>query len=194
MIATGALGSGNLSVLLRPRSQLESRPSSWRLTSAVSSEKRAAEEAAAMSTVRWSAIRDKHVEAIGREDVERGTSRLISQVRAHRLADMRKRHGVTQREVAQAMGVNRRTGSQIENGELSSIDVLGRYVTALGGLSKSSSLRRRTVQGRLSAGVEDRPSPRPAAASSALGAPRLRFCRVDERDKLGHRRRRRMSV
>jgi hypothetical protein len=58
-----------------------------------------------MSTVRWSAIRDKHVEAIGREDVERGTSRLISQVRAHRLADMRKRRGVTQREVAQAMGV-----------------------------------------------------------------------------------------
>jgi hypothetical protein len=58
-----------------------------------------------MSTVRWSDIRDKHVEAIGREDVERGTSRLISQVRAHRLADMRKRRGVTQREVAQAMGV-----------------------------------------------------------------------------------------
>jgi hypothetical protein len=44
-----------------------------------------------MSTVRWSDIRDKHIEAIGREDVERGTSRLISQVRAHRLADMRKR-------------------------------------------------------------------------------------------------------
>ena len=31
-----------------------------------------------MSTVRWSDIRDKHVEAIGREDVERGTSRLLS--------------------------------------------------------------------------------------------------------------------
>ncbi|MGH3772671.1 MAG: hypothetical protein ACRDRW_14970 [Pseudonocardiaceae bacterium] len=28
-----------------------------------------------MTTVRWSDIRDKHVEAIGREDVERGTSR-----------------------------------------------------------------------------------------------------------------------
>ncbi|MGH3831150.1 MAG: hypothetical protein ACRDRS_11990 [Pseudonocardiaceae bacterium] len=42
-----------------------------------------------MTTVRWSDIRDKHVKAIGREDVERGTSRLISRVRAHRLADMR---------------------------------------------------------------------------------------------------------
>ena len=70
-----------------------------------------------MSTVRWSDIRDKHVEAIGREDVERGTSRLISQVRAHRLNDMRKRRGLTQREVAQAMGVTVGRVSQIENGD-----------------------------------------------------------------------------
>lgn len=41
-----------------------------------------------MSTVRWSDIRDKHIEAIGHEDVERGTSRLIAQARAHRLADL----------------------------------------------------------------------------------------------------------
>jgi hypothetical protein len=57
-----------------------------------------------MSTAHWSDIRDKHIEAIGREVVARGSSRLISQVRAHRLADMRKRRGLTQREVAQAMG------------------------------------------------------------------------------------------
>ena len=85
-----------------------------------------------MGTVRWSAIRDKHVEAIGREDVERGTSRLISQVRAHRLADMRKRRGLTQREVAQAMRVTVGRISQIENDELSGINVLDHYVTALG--------------------------------------------------------------
>ena len=87
-----------------------------------------------MSTVRWSDIRDKHVEVIGREDVERGTSRLIAQVRAHRLADMRKRRGLTQPEVAQAMEVTVGRVSQIENSELSGIDVLDRYVTALGGL------------------------------------------------------------
>jgi DNA-binding XRE family transcriptional regulator len=87
-----------------------------------------------MSTVRCSDIRDKHVEAIGREDVECGTSQLIAQVRAHRLNDMRKRRGLTQREVAQAMGVTVGRVSQIENGELSGIDVLDRYVTALGGL------------------------------------------------------------
>jgi hypothetical protein len=45
--------------------------------------------------VRWSQIRDKHIEAISREDLERGTSRPISQVRAHRLADKRKRRGLT---------------------------------------------------------------------------------------------------
>jgi transcriptional regulator with XRE-family HTH domain len=47
---------------------------------------------------------------------------------------MRKRRGLTQREVAQAMGVTVGRVSQIENGELSGIDVLDRYVTALGGL------------------------------------------------------------
>lgn len=87
-----------------------------------------------MSTVRWSDIRGKHVEGIGRDDVERNASRLSSQVRAHRLADMRKRRGLTQREVAQAMGVTVGRVSQIENGELSGIDVLDRYVSALGGL------------------------------------------------------------
>ncbi len=87
-----------------------------------------------MSTVRWSDIRDKHGEAIGRDDVGRNASRLISQVRAHRLADMRKRRGLTQREVAQAMGVTVGRVSQIENGEVSGIDVLDRYVSALGGL------------------------------------------------------------
>jgi hypothetical protein len=48
-----------------------------------------------MSTVRWSQIRDKHLEEISREDLERGTSRPISQIRAHRLADKRKRRGLT---------------------------------------------------------------------------------------------------
>jgi transcriptional regulator with XRE-family HTH domain len=47
---------------------------------------------------------------------------------------MRKRRGLTQREVAQAMGVTVGRVSQIENGELAGIDVLDRYVTALGGL------------------------------------------------------------
>lgn len=87
-----------------------------------------------MSTVRWSEVRDKHVQAAGGSDeVEQGKSRLLSQVRAHRLAEMRKRRGLTQRQVAQTMGVTIGRVSQIENGELAGIDVLDRYVSALGG-------------------------------------------------------------
>jgi hypothetical protein len=62
-----------------------------------------------MSTVRWPDIRDKHIEAIGREDVERGTSRLIFQVCAHRLADMRRRAAWPSAK-SPARGVNRLTG------------------------------------------------------------------------------------
>lgn len=86
-----------------------------------------------MSTVRWSEVRDKHVNAIGADDVERGKTRLLTQVRAHRLAELRKRRGLTQRQVAQTMGVTVGRVSQIENGELAGIDVLDRYVSALGG-------------------------------------------------------------
>jgi DNA-binding XRE family transcriptional regulator len=86
-----------------------------------------------MSTVRWSDVRDKHVAAAGVENVEAGKERLLAQVRAHRLADMRKRRGLTQRQVAQTMGVTVGRVSQIENGELAGIDVLDRYVSALGG-------------------------------------------------------------
>ena len=67
-----------------------------------------------MSAVRWSDVRDKHVGAIGEQDVEQGKTRLLAQVRAHRLAEMRKRRGLTQRQVAQAMGVTVGRVSQIE--------------------------------------------------------------------------------
>lgn len=72
----------------------------------------------AMSTVRWSDVRRKHVEAIGEAKVERGKARLLAQERAHRLAEMRKRRGLPQRQVAQTMGVTVGRVSQIENGEL----------------------------------------------------------------------------
>ncbi|MGH4012640.1 MAG: helix-turn-helix domain-containing protein [Pseudonocardiaceae bacterium] len=71
---------------------------------------------------------------MGAEDVEHGKAGVLARVRAHRLADMRKRRGLTQRQVAQQMGVTVGRVSQIENGELAGIDVLDRYVAALGGL------------------------------------------------------------
>ncbi len=87
-----------------------------------------------MSTVRWSDVRAKHVEAIGEAEVEQGKAGLLTKLRAHRLAEMRKRRGLTQRQVAQAMSVTVGRVSQIENGELAGIDVLDRYVVALAGL------------------------------------------------------------
>ncbi|MGI8800401.1 MAG: helix-turn-helix domain-containing protein [Pseudonocardia sp.] len=87
-----------------------------------------------MSHVRWADVRDKHVEAVGPKKVEQGKDRLLARVRAQRLADMRKRRGLTQRQVAHQMGVTVGRVSQIESGELAGIDVLDRYVAALGGL------------------------------------------------------------
>lgn len=88
-----------------------------------------------MSRTRWSDIRDEHVDAAGGpEEVAAGKARLLTQVRAHRLAEIRKRRGLTQREVAAAMGVTVGRVSQIESGDIAGIDVLDRYVTAIGGL------------------------------------------------------------
>ncbi|GAA4548339.1 helix-turn-helix transcriptional regulator [Pseudonocardia xishanensis] len=86
-----------------------------------------------MSAARWSEVRGKHVAAAGEERVERQKGRLLGQVRAHRLAETRKRRGLTQRQVAEVMGVTVGRVSQIENGELAGIEVLDRYVRALGG-------------------------------------------------------------
>jgi DNA-binding XRE family transcriptional regulator len=84
---------------------------------------------------RWSDVRDKHIAAAGgAEAVQEGEARLLTQVRAHRLAEIRKRQGLTQRDVATAMGVSVGRVSQIEAGDISGIDVLDRYVTAIGGL------------------------------------------------------------
>jgi DNA-binding transcriptional regulator YiaG len=87
-----------------------------------------------MTTRRWSDVREQHVAAAGPEAVEEGKNRLLTQVRAHRLAEIRKRRGLTQRQVAAVMGVTVGRVSQIESGDIAGIDVLDRYVTAIGGL------------------------------------------------------------
>ena len=85
-------------------------------------------------TKKWSEVRGKHVDRLGVDDIEQGKSRLLSQGRAHRLAEVRKRQHLTQRDVARAMGVTVGRVSQIESGDVAGIDVLDRYVTAIGGL------------------------------------------------------------
>ncbi|MFB8765490.1 helix-turn-helix domain-containing protein [Nocardiopsis alba] len=60
-------------------------------------------------------------------------ARLQDQARAWRLVEMRKHRGLGQAEVARRMGVSVSRVSQIESGDISTRDVLDRYVTALGG-------------------------------------------------------------
>lgn len=61
---------------------------------------------------------------------------ILDQARGWRLAELRKRRGLTQAEVATRMDVSTARVSQIENGDVSTQDVLQRYVAALGGTLK----------------------------------------------------------
>lgn len=67
------------------------------------------------------------------EEVEAGTNRLLAEARGHQLAQTRKCHGLTQRDIADAMGVSVARVSQIEHGEVTSFEVVARFVEALGG-------------------------------------------------------------
>ena len=54
-------------------------------------------------------------------------------IRGHQLAEIRAAAGITQAELADTMGVSQARISKIEHGEISGIDVVRAYVTALGG-------------------------------------------------------------
>lgn len=54
-------------------------------------------------------------------------------MRGHQLAEMRTTAGVTQAELADALGVSQARISKIEHGEISGIDVVHSYIAALGG-------------------------------------------------------------
>jgi DNA-binding XRE family transcriptional regulator len=84
--------------------------------------------------VRWSDIRAEHVARAGGEDaVEAGKQELLAVVVGHRLAEVRRARGLTQQQVADQMGVTKGRVSQIEQGKISSQEVLARFAIALGG-------------------------------------------------------------
>jgi DNA-binding XRE family transcriptional regulator len=62
--------------------------------------------------------------------------RLFTTAGRWRLAEMRKRRGMTQEQVATRMGISIARVSQIESGDVSTQDVLNRFITALGGTLK----------------------------------------------------------
>ena len=74
-------------------------------------------------------------EAGDRADVEAGAQALINVNRAHRLAEMRKRLGLTQAQVAERMNVRQERVSAIERAKIdaSELRTLAAYIRALGG-------------------------------------------------------------
>jgi DNA-binding XRE family transcriptional regulator len=86
--------------------------------------------------VRWRDT-DAHARAVeragGQEAFEARAEKLMDWARGWRLAELRKHRGMTQEQVAAHMGVSVARVSQIESGNVSTQDVLARYIAALGG-------------------------------------------------------------
>lgn len=89
--------------------------------------------------VNWRDVKARARELDPRSEVEREESKKAARVRheaylrGHQLAEMRRTAQLTQSEVAVRMGISQSRVSQIEAGEISGIDIVRAYVTAVGG-------------------------------------------------------------
>lgn len=72
----------------------------------------------------------------GDEQFEDEVRRQREEAQGWRLAEMRRRRELNQAQVAERMGISVARVSQIENGDVSTREVLDRYVAALGGTLK----------------------------------------------------------
>lgn len=94
-----------------------------------------------MSTeyAKWKDVKAKARMVDPRTDAERAAGvaaardRREAYIRGHQLAEMRKAAGLTQVDLAEALGVSQARISKIEHGEIAGIDTIKAYVTALGG-------------------------------------------------------------
>ena len=83
---------------------------------------------------KWQDVRDDIVAGVGGEElVTEARKRNQAYIDGYRLAERRKALGLTQAEVAKRMGVTKSRVSQIERGEVSTIEAVARYVKAIGG-------------------------------------------------------------
>ncbi|MEV7780333.1 XRE family transcriptional regulator [Kitasatospora sp. NPDC088351] len=57
----------------------------------------------------------------------------LARIRGYELAELRRKAGLTQREVAGLLGVSQARVSQIEHGQVDSLDNLRAYAAAIGG-------------------------------------------------------------
>ena len=94
-----------------------------------------------MATKRWKDVRPELVEELGSATVvAEAHLRNQTYVDAKRLAERRTSVGLTQADVAGRMGITKSRVSQIERGEVSTVDVIGRYVKAIGGQLQISAV------------------------------------------------------
>src|SRR5262245_57455608 len=77
--------------------------------------------------------RELYAAGVSSSEIEAGARRLLAQARGHQLAQTRKQLGLGQKQIAATMGVSVARVSQIEHGEVTSFEVIARYVEALGG-------------------------------------------------------------
>ena|ERR1041385_3458982 len=82
---------------------------------------------------KYSDIRDELAEGISAEVLAEAAAELEAAEGGWKLAELRKRCGLTQQDVATRMDVSKARVSQIERGLVSTQEVVARYVEALGG-------------------------------------------------------------
>lgn len=88
---------------------------------------------------KWSDVRAKGRAIDPRSAAEQTAGKAAAEerqdafTRGHQLAEIRTASGITQAELAVALGVSQARVSKIEHGEISGIDVVRAYVIALGG-------------------------------------------------------------
>lgn len=72
---------------------------------------------------------------VNRKQVEKHKRRMLAEVRAHHLRELREDAGLTQAQLAARIGVGQRQVSKIENGDLDSakIGTIRSYLQAVGG-------------------------------------------------------------
>ncbi|MFV2195738.1 helix-turn-helix domain-containing protein [Nocardiopsis sp. LOL_012] len=92
------------------------------------------------------------------EIFEAETERIEAEQQGYALSALRRDSGMTQKEVAEVMGISQARVSQIEHGQINSLDLLRSYISAVGG-----ELHLTVSQGPLNVTLD---LPRTAAAES----------------------------
>src|ERR1700722_5745961 len=123
--------------------------------------------------------RELHAAGVSPEEIDAGARQLLAQARGHQLAETRKQLGLGQKQIAAAMGVSVARVSQIEHGEVTSFEVIARYVEALGGrLDLVADFGDRTVRLPVSDTAETTPPKGPSRGPCSLNEwTDARFCR-----------------